>query len=191
MPYSIGTTGAAGASGAVVDGGRGAEADFTRLGTSARAAFVLIEQNELQDVEGLFRASNETAAIEQRARAAGVAGLLYMSSRASGILYRHNVAIGPANTKPMVILERDAARRVQRLLRAGSALTVTLNLDVDASANVDADNIVAEISGTTDADEIVLWARISTRGTSAPARSTTEPTARSSSTWHGRLCGSA
>jgi len=80
-----------------------------------------------------------------------------MSSRASGILYRHNVAIGPANTKPMVILERDAARRVQQLLRAGTALTVTLNLDVDASTNVDAENVVAEIPGTTRADEIVLW----------------------------------
>jgi hypothetical protein len=156
MPYSIGT-GSAGASGPVRDGGRGTEADFTRLGTSARAAFVLIEQDELQDVDGLFREYDETAAIEQRARAAGVAGVLYMSSRASGILYRHNVAIGPANTKPMVILERDAARRVQQLLRAGTALTVTLNLDVDASTNVDAENVVAEIPGTTRADEIVLW----------------------------------
>ena len=156
MPYSIGT-GSTGASGPVRDGGRGTEADFTRLGATARVAFVLIEQDELQDVDDLFREYDETAAIEQRARTAGVAGLLYMSSRASGILYRHNVAIGPANTHPMVILERDAARRVQQLLRAGSVLTVTLNLDVDASTNVDADNLVAEIPGTTDADEIVLW----------------------------------
>jgi len=156
MPYSVGT-GSAGASGPIRDGGRGTEADFTRLGAGARAAFVLIEQDELQDVEGLFREYDETAAIEQRARAADVAGLLYMSSRASGILYRHNVAIGPANTNPMVILERDAARRVQQLLRAGSSLTLTLNLDVDASTGVAADNVVAEIPGTTDADDIVLW----------------------------------
>jgi len=156
MPYSVGT-GSAGASGPIRDGGRGTEADFTRLGAGARAAFVLIEQDELQDVEGLFREYDETAAIEQRARAADVAGLLYMSSRASGILYRHNVAIGPANTNPMVILERDAARRVQQLLRAGSSLTLTLNLEVDASTGVAADNVVAEIPGTTDADDIVLW----------------------------------
>jgi carboxypeptidase Q len=156
MPYSV-ATGAAGARGRVTDGGRGTERDFTRLGSSARGAFVLIEQDELQDVDGLFREYNETAAIEQRARAAGVAGVLYMSSRASGVLYRHNVAIGPANTQPMVIVERDAARRVQQLLRAGAALTVTLTLDVDASANVEAENLIAEIPGTAKADEIVLW----------------------------------
>jgi hypothetical protein len=165
MPYSIGT-GSTGASGPVRDGGRGTEADFTRLGTTARAAFVLIEQDELQDVDGLFREYDETAAIEQRARAAGVAGLLYMSSRASGILYRHNVAIGPANTKPMVILERDAARRVQQLLRAGSTLTVTLNLDVDASTNVGADNVVAEIPARPTPARSCCGARTSTRGIS-------------------------
>ena len=73
MPYSIGTTGAAGASGAVVDGGRGTEADFTRLGTSARAAFVLIEQNELQDVEGLFREYRRDGG-DRAARASGWRG---------------------------------------------------------------------------------------------------------------------
>src|SRR5262249_24062306 len=90
MPDS-GGTGAGGATAPVRDGGRGTEADFTRLGATARGAFVLIEQEELQDVDGLFREYNETAAIEQRARAAGTAGVLYMSSRASGLLYRHNV----------------------------------------------------------------------------------------------------
>jgi carboxypeptidase Q len=156
MPYSV-ATGASGASGPIRDGGHGTEADFTRLGTSARGAFVLIEQAELNDVDGLFREYDETAAIEQRARTAGVAGLLYMSSRASGILYRHNVAIGPKNNQPMVILERDAARRVQQLLRAGAALTITLHLDVDASTNVEAENVIAEIPGTTRAEEIVVW----------------------------------
>ena len=155
MPYSAGT-GPSSARGPLRDGGRGADADFSRLGTGARGAFLLIEQDELQDVDGLFREYNETAAIERRAREAGVAGVLYMSSRATGLLYRHNVAIGASNTMPMAVLERDAARRVQRLLRAGVGLTITLTLDIDASTNVDAENLVAEIPGTAQADEIVL-----------------------------------
>jgi carboxypeptidase Q len=155
MPFST-PTGPDGVSGPLVDGGRGAEEDFARLGATARGAFVLIEQDELADVDGLFREYNESAAIEQRARAAGAAGVAYMSSRASGLLYRHNVAIGASNTRPMVVIERDAARRAQRLIRHGASLALTLWLDVALATAATADNVVAEIPGVVHPEDIVL-----------------------------------
>ena len=156
MPYSAGTP-AAGVSGPLLDGGRGGEADFARLGANASGAFVLITQDELADVDGLFREYTETAAIEQRARAAKVAGLVYMSSRAPGILYRHNVAIGAANTRPMVVMERNAATKVQRLLAAGTALMITLRLDVAAPHAAQSENVIGEIRGRERPDEIVIF----------------------------------
>jgi hypothetical protein len=155
MPFSISTV-AAGASAPLVDAGRGAEADFTRLGATARGAFLLVEQDLLTDVDGLFREYNETAAIEQRARAAGATGVAYVSSRASGLLYRHNVAVGAANRQPMVVIEREAALRALRLLRHGASLTLTVWIDADASTTASAENVVAEIPGTSHPEEIVL-----------------------------------
>jgi len=156
MPYSSGTP-PGGASGPLLDGGRGGERDFTRLGTSAKGAFLLITQDELADVDALFREYNESAAIEQRAGSAQVAGLVYMSSRAPGILYRHNVAIGPANTKPMVVMERNAANKVLRILGAGVPLTVTLHLDVLAARDAQSENVIGEIRGRERPDEIVIF----------------------------------
>ena len=154
MPYSIGT-GPGGFTAPIRSAGRGAVADFSALGASARGAILLVTQDELQDIDGLFREYNETAAIEQRARAAGVAGVAYMGSRASGLLYRHNVAIGPKNTLPMVVMERDAARRIDRLLHDGAALTLTLDIDVDTTP-AEADNVIAELKGSSRPEEIVL-----------------------------------
>jgi hypothetical protein len=156
MPYSAATA-PAGASGRLLDGGRGSEGDFTRLGASAAGAFLLITQDELADVDGLFREYNESAAIEQRAHAAQVAGLVYMSSRAPGILYRHNVAVGPANTRPMVVMERSAANKVLRLLSSGAPLTITLHLDVAAPRDAPSENVIGEIRGRERPDEIVIF----------------------------------
>jgi hypothetical protein len=155
MPFSISTP-AGGTPAPLVDAGRGAEPDFKRMGTTARGAFLLVEQDLLADVDGLFREYNESFAIEQRARAAGAAGVAYVSSRASGLLYRHNVAIGAANRMPMLVIEREAGLRALRLLRHGASLTLTAWIDADASTTASADNVVAEIPGTSHPEEIVL-----------------------------------
>ena len=54
MPFSTGTP-PAGLTAPLVDGGTGQVADFVRLGTAARGAFVLVETEELRDIDGLFR----------------------------------------------------------------------------------------------------------------------------------------
>jgi hypothetical protein len=155
MPFSVATP-AGGATAPLVDVGFGTDSDFARLGARARGAFVLVEQKQLLDVDGLFREYDEAAAIEVRARAAGVKGVVYMGSRPDNLLYRHNVAIGAKNTMPMVVMESDGARRALRLLRAGTPLTLTESLDLETGGPYESWNVVAEIPGTTRANEIVL-----------------------------------
>ena len=70
MPFSTGTP-PAGQTAPLLDVGRGQEKDFQALGERARGAFVLVEQVELKDVDGLFREYTDSAEIEQRAAAAG------------------------------------------------------------------------------------------------------------------------
>ena len=155
MPFSVATP-ASGVTAPLVDVGRGSKEDFARLGTKAKGAFVLVEQDELKDIEGLFKEYAETAEIEPRAFAAGVAGVVYVGSRANALLYRHNVAIGAKNTRPMMVMERDAGLRALRLLRGGTALRLTATLDLDTGAAYESWNVVGEIPGTTKADEIVV-----------------------------------
>lgn len=154
MPFSAPTPGA-GFTAALVDGGRGSEQDFARLGARARGAFVLVEQDELKDIDGLFREYAETAVIEPRAFAAGVAGLAYVGSRPNSLLYRHNVSIGDQNTRPMLVVERDGGMRALRLLRDGTTLSLTATLDLETGGPYESYNVVAELRGATKPDEIV------------------------------------
>lgn len=155
LPFSTATP-AAGLTAPLVDAGRGAEADFAALGSKAKGAFVLIETEELLDLDGLFREYVEAGHIERRAIAAGAAGLVYMSSRPGNTLARHNAALGWANRHPMMMMERDAAARALRLLRAGTPLSLSAVLDIRSGPGYTAHNVVGEIRGSTRPAEIVL-----------------------------------
>jgi hypothetical protein len=155
MPFSVGTP-PSGTTAPLLDVGAGSDSDFARLGTRARGAFVLVEQQELKDIDGLFKEYDESGKIEARAFAAGVAGVVYMGSRPNDLLYRHNVNVGDANTRPMMVMESDGARRALRLLRSGVALTLTESIDVDRAGPYESFNVVGEIRGATRPDEIVL-----------------------------------
>jgi carboxypeptidase Q len=79
-----------------------------------------------------------------------------MGSRPNNLLYRHNVASGLRNTRPMLIMERDGALRALRLLGAGKALTLTAELDLQTGPPYTSYNVIGEIRGTTRPDEIVV-----------------------------------
>ncbi|NIM48028.1 MAG: M28 family peptidase [Gemmatimonadales bacterium] len=155
MPFAA-ATGAPGVTAPLVDAGRGTAEDFRRLGARARGAFVLIETDELADIEGLFREYTDAAGIEGRAFDAGVAGVVYMGSRPNNLLYRHNASLGPANQHRLLVMERDAASRILRLLRGGTALTLTAHLDIESGGSYESYNVVGEITGSTKPDEIVV-----------------------------------
>jgi hypothetical protein len=155
LPFSTGTP-AGGLTAPLVDGGRGGEADYARLGGRAKGAILLIETDELVDLDGLFREYAKAGHIERRAIRAGAAGLVYMSSRPGNTLARHNASLGLANRHPMLMMERDGAARALRLLRSGTPLTVSVALDIQSGPAYRANNVIGEIRGRTKPDEIVV-----------------------------------
>lgn len=155
MPFSTGTP-PEGLRAALVDGGRGEEEDFTRLGTRARDAFLLVETDELVDLPGLFAEYAAAYAIEARAFAAGVAGVVYMGSRSRDVLYRHNASRGPDNRHPMLVMERNAASRSFRLLRQGHELELWIDLRIDAGGPYETYNVIGEIKGSAEPEEFVV-----------------------------------
>jgi hypothetical protein len=56
----------------------------------------------------------------------------------------------------MMMMERDAAARALRLLRAGKRLTLTAMLDVQSGPAYESYNVIGEIRGRSRPDEIVL-----------------------------------
>jgi carboxypeptidase Q len=155
MPYSTGTA-AGGLTAPLLSVGQGSEKDFQALGSKARGAFLLVATEELKDIEGLFREYAEAFNIEQRAFAAGAAGVVYMGSRPNNLLYRHNVSVGTRNTRPMLVMERDGALRALRLMQAGKALTLTAELDIQSGPAYESYNVIGEIRGATKPEEIVI-----------------------------------
>lgn len=146
--------------GPLVDGGFGTEADFARLGGSAKRAWVLIETPVLDDdigLAGLFAEYADAAAVEPRAFAAGAIGVIFMSSRPKNLVYRHNASQGPDNEHPLLVMEREHAKRALRLLRTGQSLELAATIEVEAGEAFQSRNVIAEIPGTTKPGEIVLF----------------------------------
>jgi hypothetical protein len=155
MPFSAPTP-EGGLTAPVVDARAGEAEDFERLGDTARGAFALISQPMLEDIPGLFAEYIAASAIEERAFAAGVAGLVYMGSRPGNQLYRHNASYGVENDHVMVVVERDAASRMQRLMATGTTLKLTVDLELVTGGTFTSHNVIGEIRGNEKPDEIVV-----------------------------------
>lgn len=121
--------------------------------------WLLVETAVLDDhsgIHGLFQEYVDAVDIETRAMAAGAAGLVYMSSRPKNLLYRHLPSRGSDNKLPIIVMERENALKIQRLLGLGKKLSLTATLDILSGPAYTADNVIGEIKGSTQADEIVL-----------------------------------
>ncbi|MFC1761309.1 M28 family peptidase [Planctomycetota bacterium] len=155
MPFSIPTP-----NGELVapllDGGTGSEEDFERLGDLAHNALILVETPLLVDFEGLFKQFTVAADIQRRVENVGVAGIVYVSSRPPGRLYRQNAPLGKDNKLPMLIVERDAGMRLLRLLRSGHKLELSVVLDIEVGGPFESHNVIAEIQGRECPEEIVV-----------------------------------
>jgi hypothetical protein len=124
-----------------------------------KGKWLLIETVLLTDesgVHGLFQEYLDAVDIEGSAFKRGAAGIVYMSSRPKNLLYRHLPSNGADNKLPIIVMERESALKAQRLLVKGHQLSLTAQLNISSELPYTADNVIAEIKGSTYPDEIVL-----------------------------------
>jgi Zn-dependent M28 family amino/carboxypeptidase len=158
-PFSTATD-AGGLEAPLIDGGAGTEADFARLGERAAGDWLVVETPVLDDevgLAGLFEGYSNAAAVESRAFDAGVAGIVFMSTRPNNLLYRLSASKAVENRHPILVMERESAKRILRLLRKGRSLTMTASIDVERGGDYQARNVIGEIEGGDRGDEIVLF----------------------------------
>jgi hypothetical protein len=156
VAWTAGTSGK-GIEANVVSAGEGAESDFARIGSSAKGAILLIHSDVLHNWDGLFQEYMNAPATIARAKSAGAAAILWMSTRERMLLYRHiDNANGEIEPFPQAIVAREDAMRIEHFLATGKNVRVRLEIPNRVGGPVEQENVVAEIRGREKPDEWVL-----------------------------------
>jgi hypothetical protein len=140
----------------VLDVGRGSAADFARLGDVA-GAILLVHSEEMKAWKDLFDEYLNAPPVIDRAVQGKALAIAFQSTRPHDLLYRHtNSADGEIDRIPMVLLAREDAGRMARLLAAGQKLYADLAIPNRIGGPIPAANVVAEIQGSEKPEEFVV-----------------------------------
>jgi hypothetical protein len=143
----------------VVDAGTGAADDFTRMGTSARGAILLVHTDALLTFDDLFAEYLRNPDIIARAVSARAGAILWMGTRPGMLLYRHLTGLGQNGSLeklPQAIVAREDAERLARDLAAHQRIRARLELPNRIGGPVEQQNVVAEIRGRERPNEFVV-----------------------------------
>ena len=144
----------------LVDGGSGTAENFTRIGEKIDGAWVLVETPVLDDdigLGGLFGLYSDARNVESQATAAGAIGIITMSPYPKNLVYRQFASTGWRNELPLLVMQREHAKRALRLLRSGHELNLTATIGAEQREEITVSNVIAEIRGSSRPDEIVLF----------------------------------
>jgi carboxypeptidase Q len=140
----------------VVDAGEGSGEDFSRLGEHARGAIVLVHSKEMTTFDDLFAEYVRNQPLLAASKKAGAAALLLQSTRPRGLLYRHPMSFDGAPVAiPTAIVGREHFSRLARLAASGP-VRVRLTLQNKTGGAYESLNVVAELRGSEQPDEVVL-----------------------------------
>jgi carboxypeptidase Q len=140
-----------------VDAGSGKRADFEGLGRRARGAIALVRTKPMLSFEDLFAEYLAGPEMVEAADAAGVAAILFMSTRPRDLLYRHTTTFdGTLISIPIGMVAREQGLRLGRLLDKGEQLVLSLEIENRTGGPWQPQNVVAEIRGRELPDEVVL-----------------------------------
>jgi hypothetical protein len=140
----------------LVDVGEGTAGDFEKAGNVA-GAILLVHSGEMKTWADLFDEYLKAPAIIDRAVQARALALAFQSTRPHDLLYRHtNSSAGEIDRLPMVLVAREDAGRMARLLAAGQKLSADLVIPNQVGGSFTTANVVAEIRGSAKPDEFVV-----------------------------------
>ncbi len=140
----------------VVDVGYGTDEDFARAGQIAGAA-VLVHSEEMKTWDDLFAEYLRAPGIVDRAVKGKALAIAFQSTRPHDLLYRHtNSTAGEIDRIPMVLVAREDAGRMARLLASGQQLFADLSIPNQIGGPMKAANVIAEIPGTEQPEQFVL-----------------------------------
>ena len=141
---------------AVIDVGAGSPADFAKVGNVA-GAIVLVHSEEMKTWDDLFAEYVEALVVVNQAVKAKALAVAFQSSRPQDLLYRHtNSNEGEIDRLPMVLVAREDAARMGRLLQSGQKLYADLAIPNRVGGPIQGVNVMAELRGREKPDEFVI-----------------------------------
>jgi len=140
----------------IVDLGAANADDFAKAG-DVSGAILLVHSEEMKTWEDLFSEYLRAPAIIDRAVQAKALAIAFQSTRPHDLLYRHtNSLAGEIDRLPMVLLAREDAGRIARLIASGQKLYADLSIPNHIGGPIQATNVTAELRGSEKPDEFVV-----------------------------------
>ena len=139
----------------VMDGGGANGAKLQMEG--GRGRIILVRSNEVATLQDLANEQRGATSAMREAARVGAAAVLFLSTRANGLLYRHiNFIDGRIDPLPSALISREAGLRILRWLVAGERVRMRLSLLNDIGGPIEERNVVAEIRGREKPEEAVI-----------------------------------
>jgi carboxypeptidase Q len=140
----------------VVDVGAGSAEDFAKAGDIS-GAILLIHTEEMATWDDLFAEYLKAPPIIDLAVKGKALAIAFQSTRPHDLLYRHtNSTDGEIDRIPMLLVAREDAGRVGRLLAAGQKLYADISIPNTVGGPIQPKNVVAELRGNEKPDEFVI-----------------------------------
>ncbi|MGA8152838.1 MAG: M20/M25/M40 family metallo-hydrolase [Terriglobales bacterium] len=140
----------------VIDVGQGTAEDFAKA-KNAAGSILLIQSDEMRTWDDLDAEYSNARRVVDRAVKAKALAVAFQSTRPHGLLYRHSNAVeGEIDSIPSILLSREDAGRMVRLLASGQKLSADLSIPNHITGPVTSANVVAELRGSEKPDEFVV-----------------------------------
>jgi carboxypeptidase Q len=139
-----------------VDVAQGAAEDFAKAG-NITGAILLVHSEEMHTWDDLFAEYLKAPGVIDRAVKAKALAIAFQSTRPHDLLYRHtNAGDGEIDRIPMVLVAREDAGRMARLLASGQKLYADVSIPNKIGGPIAAANVIAELRGSDKPDESVI-----------------------------------
>ncbi len=140
----------------VVDVGMGTEAEFAKAGDIS-GAIVLAHSDVLKTWDDLFQEYFRAPDVIARSVKGKAVAIAFTSSREHDVLYRHiNTGTGRIDVIPQVLLAREDAERIGRLIAHGETVSMAIAMPNQIGPEIKTANVVAELKGSELPNEIVI-----------------------------------
>jgi len=140
----------------IVDIGEGTGEDFGKAGDFS-ATILLVHSEEMRTWDDLFAEYLKAPGIIDRAVKGKALAIAFQSTRARDLLYRHtNASTGEIDRIPMVLVAREDAARMARLIAAGQKLYADISIPNVIGGPIETANVVAELRGSEKTDEFAV-----------------------------------
>ena len=140
----------------VIDVGHGSAEDFAQAQTLV-GSILLVHSEEMRTWEDLGAEYSNARQVVDRAVKAKALALAFQSTRPHDLLYRHTNAVeGDIDRIPSILVAREDAGRMARLLSSGQKLYADLSIPNHITGPISSANVIGELRGSEKPDEFVV-----------------------------------